>query len=97
MLSRRGFIRSVVFASAGSACAMSTASALTLDAEPSTSVTRLYHEAKAACGRNPDAYHQELLAEAQAMLEKREVPAEQRLALLASVSCPICGCLVAER
>jgi hypothetical protein len=95
MLSRRGFFRTAITASGGVLCGASAVSALTLDAEPSTDLTQLYHAAKAACGGATDAYHGQLLADAEAVLADRQPTEEERQRLLASVTCPICGCSVA--
>jgi hypothetical protein len=92
MTSRRDFIRTAVTAAAGVVGGATAATALTLDAEPAASLAQTYHAAKAACGGNPDAYHQQLLAEAQALLDGRELTDEDRQRLLAAVRCPLCGC-----
>lgn len=68
-----------------------TARAFTLE-RPTAEQERLY---RSACAARHGDYHAELVREAVALLEREEgaAPAPERVeAVLAALSCPLCGC-----
>lgn len=94
MLSRRELLTSAAMVSAAAGSGAS-AHALTIDTEPAAGLNELYFAAKAACG-GQQAYHAQLLADAQAVLGGRELSEEEKRQLLAAMSCPLCGCRLSE-
>lgn len=90
MLSRRDLLTTSALVSAAAGFSAS-AQAFTVDSEPAVKLNAMYFEAKAACG-DQQAYHAQLLADAQAVLGGRELSEEQRQQLLATITCPLCGC-----
>lgn len=93
-ITRRGFLKTASTVSAGGLLAATSASALTLDAEPSVALRERYHAAKAACG--VDAYHRQLIEEVKALLANAEVSEDERQRQLAALTCPLCGCRVVD-
>lgn len=88
--SRRLFLRTGLFASTAFALASGRAFAFAVE-EAGTQVSGIYHAAR-ACTRGDDPQHQKLLAEVRQSLAGSSLSAEEREALVAGLTCPICGC-----
>lgn len=92
MLSRRDLLTTSALVS-GAAGFGASAQAFTIDTEPAVKLNSMYFAAKAACG-GQQAYHAQLLADAQAVLGGGELSESQRQQLLATMTCPLCGCRI---
>jgi len=88
--SRRLFLRTGLFASTAFALASGNALAFAVE-EAGTQVSGIYHAAR-SCTLADDPQHQKLLAELRQSLAGLSLSPEERDALVAGLTCPICGC-----
>lgn len=90
MISRRFFLGATAFAAAGTVAGVRGAAAFSVEeAEPPLAAE--YLAAREAC-RSRGEDHGRQLALAVEQLSQRPLTAEEREALIASLSCPVCGC-----
>lgn len=88
--SRRLFLRTSLLASTAFALASERAFAFAIE-EASSGVTGIYHAAR-SCTLGDDPQHQKLLADLRQRLDGLSLSPEERDAVVAAVTCPICGC-----
>jgi len=88
MLDRRTFLSTTALAGVGFVLGVVPARAFTLE-EPTKEVADLYAAAR-SCRAVTD--HDRLLAEIRSALAGRELSEEQERQVLATVTCPLCGC-----
>lgn len=90
MISRRGFLSTTAIAAMGSMAGVRGANAFTLE-EADPPLAAEYLAARQACqARGED--HARQLAQAVEQLAQRPLTAAERDTVLASLSCPVCGC-----
>lgn len=97
MLTRRTLIRRLAVlpsATVAGALAATTAHAFNLE-QPGRDVEALYGAAR-SCGGDGSRYHARLLADVNALLDGRDLPAVEREDAVAAVRCPLCGCPVTD-
>lgn len=91
MITRRRLLQSGGWVAGGAtAVATSPASAFNVE-EPSAALAELYH-ASNRC--SADAYHRQLIADVDALFAGQSVSAADKEKILASLTCPICGCSI---
>lgn len=88
--SRRLFLRTGLLASTAFALASGRAFAFAVE-EASSGVTGIYHAAR-SCALGDDPQHQKLLVELRQSLDDLSLSPEERDAVVAGLTCPICGC-----
>lgn len=87
---RRAFLRAGLLAPTAVALAQTKAFAFTVE-DGGTDVSALY-EAARTCSLGNDPQHQKLLADLRQSLDALALSSEERQALVAGLSCPLCGC-----
>ncbi|MDJ0947588.1 MAG: hypothetical protein QNJ94_01575 [Alphaproteobacteria bacterium] len=87
MISRRLFVSGTAILAAGLTVARRPASAFTVQVAPKD-VEETYH---AACGE-AIAYHERVVVEARAALDKTALAEPEKAKILKDLACPICHC-----
>lgn len=94
MLSRRGFLSVTAVATVGTVAVVREAGAFSIEtAEPPLAAE--YLAARDACPARGDDHAQQL-AQAVEQLAQRPLTAADRAAVLARLTCPLCGCRLSD-
>jgi hypothetical protein len=95
IISRRELLSTAAFGCAGVVVGIASATpkarAFTLE-QASQPVAAQYLAAQAACSRDGDPYHAQIIADMRAQLAREHLSANQQERIISGMTCPLCGC-----